>query len=133
MGEIVRELRSAGLVDADVKGRTIRGYAAVYDTPWSADMIEEHGYTEKIARGAFRKALGNAGNVPLLRVHQDTDTILATTRNRSMRLRDDAKGLYFEADMPKTTRGNDTLEEVRCGNIWGVSYGMRSSPTEDST
>jgi len=132
MGEFLRELRSAGLVDADVKGRTVRGYAAVYDSPWSEALIEETGYVEKVARGAFRKALGKAGNVPLLREHERR-SMLATTRNKSLRLKDDAKGLYFEADLPKTTLGEDTLEEIRCGNVWGMSYGFASDPVKDST
>jgi len=126
------ELRSAALVDADVKGRTVRGYAAVYDSPWSDDLIEQTGYVEKIARGAFRKALGKAGNVPLLKEHK-RETRLATTRNKSLRLKDDAKGLYFEADLPNTQEGKDTLEEIRSGLVWGMSYGFSSDPRQDST
>jgi len=132
MAEIVRELRSAPLVDQDVQGRTVRGYAAVYDSPWSQELIEATGYIEKIARGAFRKALGRAGNVPLLKEHV-RDSRLATTRNKSLRLKDDAKGLYFEADIPKTQAGDDTLEEIRSGLVWGMSYGMATDPQRDST
>ncbi len=132
MAEMVRELRSASLVDADVQGRTVRGYAAVYDSPWSPELVEQMGYVEKIARGAFRKALGKAGNVPLLKEHE-LNTRLASTRNRSLRLKDEAKGLYFEADIPKTQLGNDTLEEIRSGLVWGMSYGMASDPDTDST
>ena len=137
MTELVRELRSAALTDADVKGRTIRGFAAVYDTPWSEKCIEQVGYIERVARGAFRKALGRAGNVPLRAVHDfnnhgDIKDILATTRNQSLRLKDEAKGLYFEADIAKTTLGNDVLEQVKRGDVWGVSYGMDSDPTTDS-
>jgi Escherichia/Staphylococcus phage prohead protease len=132
MGELIRELRSAGLVDADVKGRTVRGYAAVYDSPWNDALVEQTGYVEKIARGAFRTAMKSAGNVPLLREH-DRRTMLATTRNKGLRLKDEPKGLYFEADLPNTTLGNDTLEEIRCGNVWGMSYGMASDPAKDST
>lgn len=132
MADLVRELRSAPLADAAVRGRTIRGYAAVYDSPWNDALIEEMGYVEKIARGAFRKALGKAGNVPLLFQHEKRD-MLATTRNKSLRLKDDAKGLYFEADLPNTTLGNDVLEQVKRGDVWGMSYGMASNPTEDSS
>jgi uncharacterized protein len=132
MDSPVRELRSAGLVDAAVKGRTVHGYAAVYDSPWNDDLIEETGYVEKIARGAFRKALGKAGNVPLLWQHERRD-MLATTRNKSLRLKDDAKGLYFEADLPNTQLGNDVLEQLKRGDVWGMSYGMASNPREDST
>jgi uncharacterized protein len=132
MGDFIRELRSASLVDADVQGRTVRGYAAVYDSPWNDALIEEMGYVEKIARGAFRKALGRAGNVPLLVQHEQR-SMLATTRNKSLRLKDEAKGLYFEADLAKTTLGDDTLAQVKRGDVWGVSYGMASDPSVDSS
>lgn len=133
MDEFVRELRSASLIDADTKGRTVRGYAAVYDSPWNDALIEEMGYVETIARGAFRKALGRSGNVPLLVDHEARTSIdkLATTRNQSLRLKDDAKGLYFEADLPNTSLGNDVLELVKRGDIWGMSYGMATTH-EDS-
>jgi HK97 family phage prohead protease len=114
-----------------VKGRTIRGYAAVYDSPWNEALIEEMGYVETIARGAFRKALGRAGNVPLL-VQHESRSMLANTRNKSLRLKDEPKGLYIEADLPKTTLGNDTLEQIKRGDIWGMSYGMASDPQVDS-
>ena len=135
MGDPVRELRSAQLVDIATKGRTVHGYAAVYDSPWNSDLVDQMGYVEKIARGAFRKALGNAGNVPLLGIHESRDIrdVLANTRNKSLRLKDDAKGLYFEADLPNTTHGNDVLEQVKRGDVWGVSYGMSTHPQEDST
>jgi HK97 family phage prohead protease len=132
MAELVRELRSASLVDADIKGRTVRGYAAVYDAPWSDDLIEEMGYVEKVARGAFRKALGRAGNVPLLLQHESR-AMMANTRNKSLRLKDESKGLYFEADLANTSLGNDVLEQVRRGDIWGVSYGMATDPEQDSS
>lgn len=130
--DVVRELRSAGLVDAAIKGRTIHGYAAVYDSPWNDQLIEEMGYVEKVARGAFRKALAKSGNVPLLWQHERR-AMLATTRNKSLRLKDDAKGLYFEADLPKTALGNDVLEQLKRGDVWGMSYGMASVPSRDST
>lgn len=131
MAEVVKELRSASLIDADIQGRTVRGFAAVYDSPWNDVLVEQMGYVESIARGAFRKALGRAGNVPLLREHRRHD-MLATTRNKSLRLKDEAKGLYFEADLPKTQLGNDTLEQIKRGDVWGMSYGMATT-AGDST
>lgn len=131
----IRELRSAPFLDAATKGRTIHGYAAVYDSPWNDDLVEQMGYVEKIARGAFRKALGRAGNVPLLHQHEERSAsqVLATTRNQSLRLKDDAKGLYFEADLRRGVQGDEMLEAIRRGDIWGVSYGMASNPRTDST
>lgn len=134
MPDFAHELRSASLVDAEVKGRTVRGYAAVYDSPWNERLIDAMGYVETIKHGAFRKALTRSGNVPLLVDHEARTSIdkLATTRNHSLRLRDEPKGLYFEADIPNTQLGNDVLELVGRGDIWGMSYGMATT-REDSS
>lgn len=129
MPDAVRELRSASLVDAEVKGRTVRGYAAVYDTPWNDWLIEQMGYVEKVAHGAFRKALTRSDNVPLLWQH-DRNSMLATTRNQTLRLKDDARGLYFEADLPNTQLGNDLREMIARGDVRGMSYGIAALPTD---
>lgn len=125
----MRELRSAALLDAEVKGRTVRGYAAVYDTPWNDWLIEQTGYVEKVAHGAFRKALTRSPNVPLLWQH-DRDSMLATTRSKTLRLKDDAKGLYFEGDLPNTQLGNDVRELIARGDVRGMSYGIATLPSD---
>jgi HK97 family phage prohead protease len=128
------EARTVELKDADIKGRHFRGYAAVFDTPWSDALTVEKGYREEIARGAFRKALAhvNSGayNVPLTREHDDKQ-LLATTRAGTLRLKEDGRGLLVEADLPNTNLGNDTAELIRTGDLNGMSYGVLSHP-EDS-
>lgn len=131
MAEAVRELRSAPLVDADLRGRTVHGYAAVFDSPWSERLTEERGYVETIARGAFRKALQASGNVPLLWQHERRD-MLATTAGGTLRLKEDGRGLHFEADLPDNPLGEYVRSMVDRGDVRGMSFGMQSLP-EDST
>ena len=121
-----RETRTVNLVDTEVRGRTLHGYAAVYDTPWNERLVEEMGYVEKIARGAFRKALSRSDNVPLLWQHDHRD-VLATTKAKTLRLREDGRGLAFEADLPNTQLGNDVREMVRRGDVQGMSYGIATT------
>jgi HK97 family phage prohead protease len=128
---MLTELRSAALADLSVRGRTIGGYAAVYDQPWNPDLVEQMGYTETIARGAFRKALSRSPNVPLLWQHERRD-VLATTKSRTLRLKDDARGLAFEADLPKTQLGDDLLELVHEGIVGGMSYGIGTLPSDSA-
>lgn len=128
---LVAERRSAELVDANVDGRTVKGYAAVYDTPWNDTLIEEMGYIEKLARGSLRKALSRSDNVPLLWQHDRRD-MLASTRARTLRLKEDGRGLAFEADLPNTQLGNDVLEHIQRGDVWGMSFGMNSLPSDSS-
>jgi len=126
------EYRAASLVDAEIKGRTVRGLAAVYDQPWSEALAQKNGYVEKFARGAFRKALGRKEyNVPLLWQHERRD-MLATTKNDTLRLRDDPKGLYFEGDLRENPLGEYVRSMVDRGDATGVSVGMNSQPA-DST
>lgn len=128
------EARTVGIKDADIKGRHFRGWAAVFDTPWSDALTVKNGYREQIARGAFRKALShvNAGryNVPLTREH-DTNQLLATTRAGTLKLKEDGKGLLVEADLPNTQLGNETAELIKTGDLSGMSYHILSHP-EDS-
>ena len=73
--------------------RTLSGYASVFNTP-SEDL---GGFREMIAPGAFSRALESADlNVCLLWNH-DPDTVMASTRNGTLELAQDAKGLRMWA------------------------------------
>jgi HK97 family phage prohead protease len=132
MPELKQEFRSAELVDASLSGRTVHGYAAVFDTPWNERLVERNGYVETIARGAFRKGLSAGGNIPLLWQHERRD-MLATTGGGTLRLKEDARGLAFEADLPTNPLGEYVREMVERGDVRGMSYGMASIPDQDST
>lgn len=131
--ELHEEFRAASLVDAEVKGRTVRGLAAVYDQPWNEALVEKNGYSESFARGAFRKALSRLDkfNVPLLWQHERRD-MLGTTKNGTLRLKDDASGLYFEGDLPENPLGEYVRSMVDRGDANGVSVGMASGPKDSS-
>lgn len=124
------EFRSANLIDADLDGMNFRGYAAVFDTPWSEALVESAGYVETVARGAFRKALTVSENVPLLWQHDRRD-MLATTKSGTLKLKEDGKGLLVEAKLPDTGLGHYVKEMIERGDVQGMSYGISSLP-EDS-
>ena len=67
----------------------IKGYAAVYDSP------EKYWYTEQIAKGAFDDA--DMSDVVLRYNHNDNFMVLARTRNKSLDLTVDDKGLLMDA------------------------------------
>jgi hypothetical protein len=120
--------------ETDLQGNTLHGYAAVFDTPWNPLMTERHGYSETVARGAFRKALEavNRGdvNVPLLWQHE-RNQVLATTKSGTLKLAEDGKGLHVEARLPNTSLGRDVREMIARGDVKGMSYGFESR-REDS-
>lgn len=69
----------------------IKGYAAVFNSP------ETYGYTEVISERAFDEA--DMSDVVLRYNHNDSFMVLARTRNDSLKLNVDEKGLFIDAKL----------------------------------
>ena len=69
----------------------IKGYAAVFNSP------ETYDYTEVISDKAFDEA--DMSDVVLRYNHNDSFMVLARTRNHSLNLNVDEKGLYIDATL----------------------------------
>lgn len=106
-------------IRAEGDGMTFRGYAAVFDS-WSEDL---GGFREKIAPGAFTRTLKRDRNLRMFLNH-NTDSLLATTRAKTLTLTEDSKGLLAEARLPDTSLGRDTAELLRRGDIDSMSFGF---------
>lgn len=104
------------------QGRTIKGYAAIFDSKY----IMWEGYEETIARGAFDDT--DFSDVVALFNHE-SEFLLARSKDGTgtLTLKVDDKGLYFEFEAPNTTIGNDVLENVKLGNIRGCSFAFTVS------
>ena len=94
------------------------GYAAVFNEP-SLPLP----FIEKIAPGAFRKTLTETPDVRLLINHEGLP--LARTKNGTMRLYEDAKGLYFEAELADTQEARDLHTLVARGDVDQMSFAFR--------
>ncbi len=106
------ELRAEG------DGRTFTGYASVFNEP-SLPLP----FTEIVKPGAFKRAIQSRNRIMLLWNH-DTSNPLASTRNGSLQLAEDARGLKVTATLPDTTLGRDISELVRTGVIDAMSFGF---------
>lgn len=106
------ELRAEG------DGRSFTGYAALFDTP-SLPLP----FTEYVKPGAFKRSLQSRNRMMLLWNH-DTSNPLASTRNGSLQLAEDARGLKVTATLPDTTLGRDIAELVRTGVVDSMSFGF---------
>ena len=104
---------------ADGKPPMVGGLAVPYEQ-LSADL---GGFREKIAPGAFRATLEGGGDVRADVEHQRA-VKLARRSKGSLRLADSPAGVSAEIDLPDTTVGRDTLEEVRGGLLDGMSIGF---------
>lgn len=115
-----RELRADTTIetrDNDEGSPVIRGHAAVFDSR-SEDL---GGFFENVARGAFRKALDRGGEVKALFNH-DPNIVLGNTRNNTLDMREDPKGLHYYATPPKTQAAEDVRELIRSGYVTQSSF-----------
>ena len=112
------ELRAEG------SGRTFTGYAALYES----DSEPMGGFVERIAPGAFRRSLTSHGwDIKLLANH-DPGRVLASTRAKTLRLRDTDRGLFVEAELPNSPEGDNYAEAIRRGDIDSMSFGFTVQP-----
>ena len=102
----------------DTRGRTLHGYAAVYDVA-SHDL---GGYTERIAPGAFAGVLDS--DVRALLNH-DANSVLGRTKSGTLRLFDEQRGLRFELDLPDSPLGENVRTAVGRGDLDGASFRFR--------
>jgi len=100
------------------------GYAAKYNK-WSEDL---GGFFERIKEGAFDEALKDC-DVRALKNH-DKNLLLGRTASKTLRLESNTVGLKFELDIPDTTTGRDTAEEIKRGDISGCSFAFRVGSDE---
>ena len=106
------ELRAEG------DGRSFTGYAALFNTP-SLPLP----FTEYVKPGAFKRSLQSRNRMMLLWNH-DTSNPLASTRNGSLQMVEDERGLKVTATLPDTTLGRDIAELVRTGVVDSMSFGF---------
>ena len=97
----------------------VEGYAVVFDSPAT------HGFTEIIKKGAFDKC--NMKDVPLKYNHDDSHLILARTRNGSLKLEVDDKGLKIRAKLIDTTSNVDIYKSLKAGLLDKMSFAFTVS------
>ena len=117
LNEVVEQRAYDGELKAAVEGRTVEGYASVFNS-MSEDL---GGFREIILPGAFSEVLDN--DVRALYNH-DSNYLLARTTSGTLELKEDEKGLYYRFEMPNTSYGNDMLELFRRGDLTQSSFGF---------
>lgn len=93
----------------------IKGYAAVFNSP------ETYSYTEVISDKAFDEA--DMSDVVLRYNHNDSFMVLARTRNDSLKLNVDDKGLYIDATLQDNiTDHRNIFNAIKSGLIDKQSF-----------
>lgn len=113
-------------IRAEGDGMTLRGYAAVFNSP-----SQPLPFTETIQPGAFADSLRSRNDVKLLWNH-DTGIVLGSTRAGTLKLTEDERGLFVEASLPDTQAGRDAATLIKRGDVSAFSFGFRVPAGGDS-
>ena len=115
-----KELRSVEFRAAEEEGKMIlEGYPVVFN---QETLIgdEEWGWYEVVDKKALDEA--DLSDVPLKYNHGDSKGILARTRNGSLKLTVDEKGLKMRAELIDTTDNVDIYKCVKSGLLDKMSF-----------
>jgi HK97 family phage prohead protease len=121
----VKEIERRTFTVQDVEARQaedgtmrLRGYAAVFN-----DASVPLPFKETIAPGAFRKTLSETPDVRLLINHEGLP--LARTKNGTLTLIEDERGLFMDAEIADTSEGRDLYKLVERGDVDQMSFAFR--------
>lgn len=113
-------------VRASEESNIIEGYAAVFDTPEVMYEYEGVEYLEEIRSGAFDQA--EMKDVVLNFNHSGKP--VARTKNGTLQLRIDQRGLFIRADLSGTEEGRKMYEEVKGGYLDQMSFAFTINAEE---
>jgi uncharacterized protein len=111
----VRDIETRQAEDGTMR---LSGYAAVFN-----DASVPLPFKESIAPGAFRKTLSETPDVRLLVNHEGLP--LARTKNGTLTLTEDDRGLYMDAVIADTQEGRDLYTLVQRGDMDQMSFAFR--------
>ena len=107
-------------VRAENEGKTLIGYAAVWDSP-----SEYMGFTEFVKRGAFSKTLNDGADVRLLIDHEGVP--LARSKSGTLALEEDERGLRVEAELdPMNPDAARIMSAMKRGDLSQMSFAFRT-------
>jgi len=107
----------------------IEGYAITFEQP-ATHQYGKRKFTEIIKRGALNKA--DMKDVPLRYNHNDNVMIMARTRNKSLQLIKDDKGLKIQAELLDTQSNRDLYKAIQEGLIDKMSFAFTVADEGDT-
>lgn len=108
------------LPDGEDERKIVTGYASTFDEPYLLFSGEGWEYWEVVDRNAFDKT--DMGDVIMQYDHQGR--VFARTRNNTLEVGTDDKGLFIEADLGGTEIGRELFNEIRGGYTDRMSFGF---------
>ena len=113
--------------DTDNDEMVVEGYATTFNQPYELYRDSELVINEQVDQRAFDDA--NVGDVIFQMNHEGR--VYARTRNNTLEIAPDEKGLFIKADLSGTEEGRKLYEEIKGGYLDRMSFGF--TVTEDRT
>lgn len=117
-----KEIRLLDIRATTDEEMTVEGYAVVFDSPAT------HCWTEIVDKKAFDDC--DMTDVCMKYNHEDNFLLLARTRNKSLELITDDKGLKIKAKLIDTTSNRDIYKSVQAGLLDKMSFAFTVAEDE---
>lgn len=101
----------------------VEGYASTFDSPTVLFEMEGKEYKEQICKGAF----DNCKMDDVIFNYNHGGKVMARTRNKTLQLSIDDKGLFVRARLDGTEEGRRLYEEIQGGYIDRMSFAFTIS------
>ena len=98
--------------------RTLEGYASVFNTATDLGRFDE-----VIMPGTFARAINEDHDVRAL-IDHDPGRVIGRTKNETLELREDGKGLWTKITLPDTQEGRDLATLIGRGDLDAMSFGF---------
>lgn len=108
--------------------KTVTGYASTFDEPYKLYSGEGWELWETVDRTAFDET--DMSDVIMQYNHEGR--VFARTRNNTLRVEPNEKGLFIEADLGGTEIGRELYEEIRGGYTDRMSFGFTVTGDSES-
>lgn len=123
---VVLSVRAA---DADENQYIVEGYATTFNQPYELYSYDNVTVCEQVDARAFEGC--DMSDVIMQYDHQGR--VFARTRNNTLTIRVDAKGLYIAADLGGTEEGRKLYQEIKEGYTDRMSFGFVVGADERTT
>ena len=122
MKNIELRMNDFNILENTSEGLVVSGY--VNETGKQSHLLgQRKKFREVIKKGAFTRALSKGNDIHFLAEH-DANKILASTRNNSLKLVEDDKGLLMTAEISDTSYGRDYHTLIKDGILRNMSFGF---------
>jgi HK97 family phage prohead protease len=123
-----------GEVRACVSGKAMRvaGVAARYSNPTTIGAKNgRNSFREVVLPGAFRNAVAAKQDTKFL-INHDPNRLMGSVAAGTLRLRETADGLEFEADLPDSEDGRNAYTSIKRGDMSECSFGFTCDSGDDA-